>query len=45
MIRVGNRIFHQPVQYSFTLTVNAMWKLCKAGKKSEVSPDYTGLSE
>ena len=44
MIRMCNRVFHQPVQSSFTLTVNAMWKLCKAGKKSGGLLNYTAAS-
>jgi hypothetical protein len=38
------RVFHQPVQSSFTLTVNTMWKLCNAGKKSGGLVNYTAAS-
>ena len=40
-----NRVFHQPARSSFVMAVNAMWNLCKAGTKSEASPDYSGISE
>ena len=45
MNRSDEEVFHSLVQSRFALAVNAMWKLCKAGQKSEGMPDYTGASE
>jgi hypothetical protein len=45
MNRGWKKVFHSPVQSSFELVVNAMWKLCKVEKKSRVRSDYTAVSE
>jgi hypothetical protein len=45
MIRRFANVFHEPIQSSFAAAVNAMWKLCKAGRKSEPRPGYAGNSE
>jgi hypothetical protein len=44
MKRGRDEVFHSAVQSSFALAVNAMWKVCKAGKKSGARPDYTAVS-
>jgi hypothetical protein len=45
MNRAGEQVFHSPVQSSFVMPVQAMWKLCKAGKKSVARSNYTTVSE
>jgi hypothetical protein len=44
MNRTFDYVFHSPVQSSFAMPVNVMWKLCKAGKKSEARLSYTPVS-
>jgi len=38
-------VFHSAVQSYFAVAVNAMWKLCKAGKKLGARPRYGTGSE
>jgi hypothetical protein len=45
MNRGRDEVFHSAVHSSFAVAVNAMWKVCKAGKKSGGRLDYTAASE
>jgi hypothetical protein len=45
MNRGWEKVFHAAVHSSFESVVNRLWKLCKAGRESEMRLSYAAASE